>query len=163
MWRRLLLIGVLTGISTSLLSAQKISTDYCCLNRNAARIAQSLITMYGDSCVEQMLDNNVQFVAVWKLDTLNHVVGVTDFLKEHQVFLEMCYAYEDSGIKDYIEQEMREGKADIRTLIVFPGKALYFYDSQQESAREQSNNLTRLDYVKQYIKKHLPDGLQSDR
>ena len=184
MWRRLLLIGVLTGISTSLLSAQKISTDYCCLNRNAARIAQSLITMYGDSCVEQMLDNNVQFVAVWKLDTLNHVVGVehgrsrnendkkevkkmidelTDFLKEHQVFLEMCYAYEDSGIKDYIEQEMREGKADIRTLIVFPGKALYFYDSQQESAREQSNNLTRLDYVNQYIKKHLPDGLQSDR
>ena len=30
--------------------------------------------MYGDSCVEQMLDNNVQFVAVWKLDTLNHEI-----------------------------------------------------------------------------------------
>ena len=184
MWRRLLLISVLMGISASLLSAQKISTDYYCPHRNSARIAQSLITMYGDSCVEQILDNNVQFVAIWQLDTLNHVVRLehgysrnendkkevekmidelTDFLKERQVFLEMCYAHEVSVIKDYIEQEMREGKADIRTLIVFPGKALYFYDSQQESAREQGNNLTRLDYVKQYIKKHLPDGLQSDR
>ncbi len=184
MWRKILLMNVLMGISASLLSAQKISTDFCCPYRNTARIAQSLITMYGDSCVAQMLDNNVQFVAIWKLDTLNHVVRLehgrsrnendkkevkkmidelTDFLKKHQVFLEMCYAYEDSGIKDYIEQEMRKGKADIRTLIVFPGKTLYFYNSQQKSACEQGINLTRLDYVKQHIKKYLPDGLQSDR
>lgn len=184
MWRRLLLISVLMGISASLLSAQKISTDYYCPHRNSARIAQSLITMYGDSCVEQILDNNVQFVAIWQLDTLNHVVRLehgysrnendkkevekmidelTDFLKERQVFLEMCYAHEVSVIKDYIEQEMREGKEEIRLGFLFPGSPLTYYDFMQERDRRQSIYMTRLDYVKQHIKKYLPDGLQSDR
>ncbi len=184
MWRKILLMNVLMGISASLLSAQKISTDFCCPYRNTARIAQSLITMYGDSCVAQMLDNNVQFVAIWKLDTLNHVVRLeygrsrnendkkevkkmidelTDFLKEYQVLIEMCYAHEVYVIKDYIEQEMREGKEEISTNIIFPGILLGFYASQQKSACEQGINLTRLDYVKQHIKKYLPDGLQPDR
>ena len=178
MWRRLLLISVLMGISASLLSAQKISTDFCCPHRNSARIAQSLITMYGDSCVAQILDYNFWFVAAWKLDTLQHVVELefctikggdslkvrnmvdelTCFLKERQVFFDICRSYEDAATNDYVEQEMREGRKKISTRIVFP-----LYDSQQKSAREQGNNLTRLDYVKQYIKKYLPDGLQSDR
>lgn len=183
MLRKLLLMNVFMGISASLLSAQKVSTNAFCLERNSARIAQSLITMYGDSCVERMLDNNVQFVAEWSLDTLNHVVELkfcnirrgdslrvrnmveelTGFLKERQVFLEMCYAQENSVIKDYIEQEMREGKTKMHTFVLFPGGQLIYYDFIQERDRRQGIYMTQLDYVKQHIKKYLPDGLQSDR
>ena len=182
MWRRLLLISVLMGISASLLSAQKISTDYYCPHRNSARIAQSLITMYGDSCVEQILDNNVQFVAIWQLDTLNHVVRLehgysrnendkkevekmidelTDFLKEHRIFLEMCYAYEiESGktceeVKQIIEQDMQKGKTKMRTHVLFPTGLLIYDEAQQEKDRRQGIYLTRLEYLEQQIEKYL--------
>jgi uncharacterized membrane protein YgaE (UPF0421/DUF939 family) len=159
-----------------------VSSNPSCPLRNISRIVQALIVMKGDRAVEQMLADNVQFVAIWQLDTLNHVVRLehgysrnendkkevekmidelTDFLKEHRIFLEMCYAYEiESGktceeVKQIIEQDMQKGKTKMRTHVLFPTGLLIYDEAQQEKDRRQGIYLTRLEYLEQQIEKYL--------
>ncbi len=155
-----------------------VSLDRDCLSINSAMLSQSLIKVVGTDKVKELIENKVNFLSVWDVDSLGRIFrfnrllaqkgllpeGVMNKLefylikKEKRFFIcfEKLPGINDNDAYKIITKDLfAENKKSFIINVGFPGNLMMSYEYEKEKAEKQNQTLSRYVYFQRQIKKYL--------
>ncbi|MGC1391377.1 MAG: hypothetical protein WA816_10100 [Bacteroidales bacterium] len=177
--RFIIIVLIVCCFKSSLYSQVNISFDKDCIKKNSAMFALTLIEYLGKEKVVELLEEGIDLLAIWQVDSLGRILNFNirpkkelskDFLdsievcliKNNKRFLS-CWANlpgcSDSTSYKIILKDLSEKNGHIPVNVAFPGELMILYDYEKKEANGQNCGLSRYRYLQEQMKKYLPISL----
>ena len=158
-----------------------VSLDLECLLKNSAIVGRSLIAFAGRDSVNLLLENNVNIVFNWKMDSLGRVAWFlrggyrgrnleyfpvdffdrfTIYLQNNKICFDLCPPLDPTPDSIQLITRLREYFKEGRLVMMgvgFPGRLMSQYNSVCKKAEKDGRTLSQVEYLEAQIKKILSE------